>query len=621
MMSIALSDFYYLSPILIIGLAIVILLFLLLLLRVGTKVCAIFSVISLCAALAATVILGYQIITFPKTVEVQQQNYQINLFNDADQITHPGSLIPAPTPALTAPVADDTETVISDELPVATTEESVIDSTETNDPENIQINQNIVNSGNVSEEVGTNLLDATDDTVAQTTQDSVTTSDVELVSAHIWKASYVTILFTCDGYGLLYTGLILIICIIVAALAFQWFKADSDDQGLFYLILLFASLGGIILVYASHLISLFIGIELISIPLVGLIGFQYSQSNAIEAAIKYMILSAVATMFLLLGIAFYYAATGELTFSGLSYQLSILAHPDLLLLTGVCLMLVGVGFKLSLVPFQLWLPDVFQGAPTAVSLLLATMAKMAIFCAVARLFLLAPIVNHEAMRLILILMAFCSIIWGNFFALMQTNTKRLLAYSSIANFGYLFIALIAVQYQVLALETIGIYLVSYVLANICVFGVISLESSSSHRHDREQDTDLKGLFWRRPVMALSIAVGLLSLAGIPLTIGFMSRFALIILSVTAEFWWLATAIVIGSAFGLYFYLRLVINLYLKPDATDTPEPGMEHNVVLRLKNIGFSETIIVLSALLILFCGIYPQPLFTLVSAAHYLVP
>ncbi|MCO6524973.1 MAG: NADH-quinone oxidoreductase subunit N, partial [Candidatus Schmidhempelia sp.] len=323
------------------------------------------------------------------------------------------------------------------------------------------------------------------------------------------------------------------------------------------------------------------------------------------------------------GIAYYYAATGDLTFSGLSFKLSTQSAPNALLLTGICLIMVGIGFKLSLFPFQLWLPDVFQGAPTAISLFLSTVGKMTVFCAIARLFLLAPIVNNQKIQLILIIMAFSSIVIGNLFALMQINIKRLFAYASIANFGYLFIALIAVQYQVLALETIGVYLIGYLLSNICVLGVISTESSSIQNHDKETVNDLRGLFWRKPIIAICMAIGLLSLAGIPLTIGFIGRFSLLLLSVTAELWLLVGIIVVGSVFGLYFYLRIIINLYLREDKADislTPNE-QTNSAEFNWKAITINDVIIVFSALLILFCGIYPQLLFTLVSSARCLIP
>lgn len=559
MMAITISELVYLSPILILSLAIVILLFSLLLLRISTNVSAIFTVVSLLLALASSAFIGYNII-----------NHSI------------------------IEVTDNQPTVIEIPQPesLESEVEQLIDSLEPLEPAPLS-----------------SIALIGDENTAQAELNEVS-------SPFPWQPSYVTSLFTSDGYGSLYTCLILLLSIIVSSLAFSWFKHNdnSKQHSLFYLMILFAALGATILIHASHLMSLFIGIELLSIPIIGLIGYQYTQQYSLEAAVKYMVLSVISTTFLLLGIAFYYAATGELTFSGLSFQLSTLSAPSILLLLGVCLMLVGIGFKLALVPFQLWLPDVYQGSPTYIALLLTSVSKTAIFCAIARLFLLAPIVNNETIRVIMVIMAFCSIVWGNLFAIKQQNIKRLLAYSSIANFGYLIIALLAVQYQVLALETIGVYLIGYVLANICVLGTISVESNE------HKQIELSGLFWRRPIIALAMGIALLSLAGLPLTIGFIGRFSLILLAVTAELWWLVAAIIIGSAFGLYFHLRLIITLYTKPangkialtTTLDTPQ---------RLKLLSTNEAFIIGSALLIVLCGIYPHWLFNLVSVAQYLAP
>ncbi|OCG21616.1 hypothetical protein A9G11_08060 [Gilliamella sp. wkB108] len=563
-----------LSPLFVLSFAIIVLLYFLFILKIGAKWCAILTVCSLSCALLLAVIIGYQISVNSQIItDISSDNMQIS-------ITQPTQ----PTEETSA--SSNEETIAIDAVPTEATSQP-----EANTNENVDNNTD-VQKNNEPQKVEE--------------------------SSNDWEASHITALFTCDVYGLLYTSLVLIISIIVACLAYSWFKHDQLRHGLFYVILMFMTLGGVTLVYASHLIAFFIGIELLSIPFVGLIGYQYIQTHSLEAAIKYMILSAVASAFLLLGIAFYYATTGELTFSGLSYQLSTMSYPSTLLLMGVCLMLVGIGFKLSLVPFQLWLPDVYQGSPTVVALLLSTVGKVAVFCAIARLFLLAPIVNNETIRIILVVMAFCSILWGSLLALVQSNVKRLLAYSSIAHFGYLLIALIAVQYQVLALETIGVYIIGYILANICVLGVISLESHSDELQDHENEIDLSGLFWRRPILALAMGIGLLSLAGTPLTVGFIGRFLLVLLGVTAELWWLIGAVVIGSALGLYFYARLIINLYIRPISRED-QPLTDTFIKLKWRDIGISEVFIVLSALIILLCGIYPKWLFSLVSMAQYL--
>ncbi|NUF28065.1 NADH dehydrogenase subunit N [Gilliamella bombicola] len=576
-----------LSPIFVLSFAIIVLLFLLFVFKIGTKGCAILTVCGLFCALIFSVVVGYKISFSTQAItDISSDNMQISV-STSDPIKEPNP--------------SNEETIAIDSVPTESVESP---------NENISIDDNIDNSA--VDNNGDINMDANSNSHIDDG------SGIDDPSMAEWKARHITALFTCDGYGLLYTSLILMISIAVACFAYRWFKQEQVQHGLFYLILLFMVLGGVTLVYASHLIAFFVGIELLSIPFVGLIGYQYTQTHSLEAAVKYMILSAVASVFLLMGIAFYYATTGELTFSGLSYQLSTMSYPSTLLLIGVCLMLVGIGFKLSLVPFQLWLPDVYQGAPTVVALLLSTVGKVAVFCAIARLFLLAPIVNNETIRIILVIMAFCSILWGNLLALKQSSLKRLLAYSSIAHFGYLFTALIAVQYQVLALETIGVYLIGYILANICILGAISLDSHSNELQDHENEIDLSGLFWRRPILALAMGIGFLSLAGTPLTAGFVGRFLLVLLGVTAELWWLVAAVVIGSALGLYFYARLIINLYIKPSCRDG-QMLSGTSIKLKWTDIRISELIIVLCALLTLLCGIYPKWLFNLVSMAQYL--
>lgn len=562
MLAITNFEFIYLLPILILGCAIIVLLFFFLLSRINTQQSAIFTIVCLVLALISSSCIGYSVILDSKEKISITSNLTQNI--------------------------DDVET-----KPIEVTE----------DISEAALHDQVVEEIHTVEPLPSNINNIT-----------------ELEDNSLKTSGYINNLFTVDGYGALYTSLILFLSIVVTTLAYKWFKNENNPYGLFYLMILLSALGAAVLIYSSHLISFFIGMEILSISSVGLIGYQYTQKYSLEAAIKYIVLSFVATIFLLMGIAFYYAATGELTFSGLSFQLSTLSAPSTLLLLGVCLILVGIGFKLSYVPFQLWLPDVYQGAPACVCLLLTTVGKVAVFCAVARLFLLAPIVNNETIRIILIIMAFGSIIWGNVFSIKQHNIKRLLAYSSIAHLGYLLIALISVQYQVLALETIGVYLIGYLLANVCVLGVVSLESCSNAKQDHDNDVDLYGLFWRRPILALVMGVGLLSLAGMPLTVGFIARFSLILLAVTAELWLLVGTVVIVSAFSLYFYLRLMIILYIKPNTTLKPNLN-ETTTTAKFKQIGINEIFIVGSALLIIMCGIYPEWLFNLVSIAEYLTP
>lgn len=309
----------------------------------------------------------------------------------------------------------------------------------------------------------------------------------------------VTPLMRVDGFAMLYTGLVLLASLATCTFAYPWLEGYNDNQEEFYLLVLIASLGGILLANANHLAALFLGIELISLPLFGLIGYAFRQKRSLEASIKYTILSAAASSFLLFGMALVYAQSGNLSFEALGKSLGDGMLHEPLLLAGFGLMIVGLGFKLSLVPFHLWTPDVYQGAPAPVSTFLATASKIAIFGVVMRLFLYAPVGDSEAVRVVLGIIAFASIIFGNLMALSQTNIKRLLGYSSISHLGYLLVALIALQSGEMSMEAVGVYLAGYLFSSLGAFGVVSLMSSPFRGPDADSLYSYRGLFWHRPV--------------------------------------------------------------------------------------------------------------------------
>lgn len=423
----------------------------------------------------------------------------------------------------------------------------------------------------------------------------------------------VTPLLRIDGYSLFYIGLVLLASLATSTFAYPWLEGYPDNREEFYLLVLIAAMGGILLACANHLASMFLGIELISLPLFGLIGYAYRQKRSLEASIKYMLLSAAASSFLLFGMALLYAQSGDLSFMALGKNLSDAVMHEPLLLAGLGMMIVGLGFKLSLVPFHLWTPDVYQGAPAPVSTFLATASKIAIFAVVMRLFLYAPVANSEAIRVVLGIIAFCSILVGNLMAVSQSNIKRLLGYSSIAHLGYLLVALIAVQTHQLSMETVGVYLAGYLFSSLGAFGVVSLMSSPYSGPDAESLFSYRGLFWHKPILSAVMTVMMLSLAGIPMTLGFIGKFYVIATGVTAHLWWLTGAVVVGSAIGLYYYLRVTVSLFLNAPATlvrDTPN------------NWAFTAggVVVLISAILVLILGIYPQPLISLVQMAQPLL-
>src|SRR5690606_17098544 len=343
-----------------------------------------------------------------------------------------------------------------------------------------------------------------------------------------------------------------------------------------------------------------------SLPVYALVAYAFFNKRSLEAGIKYLVLSAAGSAFLLFGMALLYAESGSLLFSEIGTSLASQGSSPLVQ-AGIGMMLVGLAFKLSLVPFHLWTPDVYEGAPAPVAAWLATASKVAVFVVLLRLYQLSPATAGGWLEAALSLIAIVSILVGNLLALSQSNLKRLLGYSSIAHFGYLLVALIASDG--LAVEAIGVYLVAYVLTSLGAFGVITLMSSPYKERDADALYEYRGLFWRRPYLTAVMTVMMLSLAGIPLTAGFIGKFYVIASGVQSQLWWLLGALIIGSAIGLYYYLRVMVTLYLL-------EPGLRrHDAPL---NWGQHAGGIMLLgvAVLVFLLGVYPQPLLEMVQQA-----
>ncbi|CUX96756.1 NADH-quinone oxidoreductase subunit NuoN [Candidatus Doolittlea endobia] len=416
----------------------------------------------------------------------------------------------------------------------------------------------------------------------------------------------VTPLVRIDRFSIFYIGLVLVASFATSILAYAWLAEYPGNRDEFYLLVLLAAMGGIFLVSANHLAALFLGIELISLPMFGMIGYALRQKHSLEASIKYTLLSTAASSFLLFGMAMVYAQTGQLSFYSLgTFHDTTLSRP--LLLAGLGMMMVGFCFKLSLVPFHLWTPDVYQGAPAPVSTFLSTASKIAVFAVVMRLFLYVPVTCSDTVQLVLTIIACASILFGNLMALNQNNIKRVLGYSSIAHFGYLLIGIITVQDQTLALETVGIYLVGYLFASLGAFGVVSLMSSPYTGEDKDSLHSYRGLFWHKPLLSFILTVMILSLAGIPMTIGFIGKCYVIALCINNHLSWLTGTVIVGSAIGLFYYLRIIISLYLSPTENlrrDTPP-----NWILTA-----GGGVLLIFSILVLLLGLYPQPLITLVQ-------
>src|SRR5699024_7830229 len=318
----------------------------------------------------------------------------------------------------------------------------------------------------------------------------------------------------------------------------------------FYTLLVCSVAGAMTLVAANHFASLFIGLELLSVPMYGMIAYACRDRTSLEGGIKYLILSGAASGLLLFGMALLYAVSGSLNFAELS-SLNAFGAPASWLVIGVGMIVIAFGFKLSLVPFHLWTPDVYQGAPGPVAAYVATVSKLAAFAVLLRFFMVAPSVDSNGILGLIALIAFLSMIIGNVLALMQNNVKRLLGYSTIAQIGYL-LTMIAAS-EGIAVEAAGFYLAAYIVTMLGAFGVVTLVSSPYTGPDADALENYRGLFWRRPYLAAVMTIMMISLAGIPLTAGFISEFYAIAVGMQSSLWWLVVGIIIGSAIGLYYY--------------------------------------------------------------------
>lgn len=419
-----------------------------------------------------------------------------------------------------------------------------------------------------------------------------------------------TPLLRFDGFSCFYMALVLMAALASCTFARAWLKTYPDNREEFYLLLVIATTGGLVLAMAQHLASLFIGIELVSLPMFGLVGYAYRERRSLEAGIKYMVLSATATGFLLFGMALLYAQSGALDFASLGTALAKDPEHQPLFLAGLGMMMVGFGFKLSLAPFHLWTPDVYDGAPAPVVAFLSTASKVAIFCVLLRFYMAIPAAHAHMMQWLLSLLAVLSIIFGNLLALMQSNIKRMMGYSSIAHFGYLLTVIIASREHLLPLEATGVYLLMYLFTTLGAFGVISLMSSPYRGRDADSLHSYRGLFWHRPYLTAVLTVMMLSLAGIPTTLGFVGKFYVLAVTVSASLWWITAAVILGSAIGLFYYLRVMVTLYMR-------EPGMQYRDAPKDWALSAGGVVVLLTAILVLALGLFPQPLLELAQQAQ----
>ena len=381
----------------------------------------------------------------------------------------------------------------------------------------------------------------------------------------LWSASYardfiqpVTILLEVDHWSLFFTSLILMASLVTLVLSKETFSSEGERKEEYYLLLVLSVLGAVVLIQSSHMVSLLLGMELMGVALYAMIAFPERGQLPLEGAVKYLVLSACASAMLLYGFALIYAATGELSYAGIGARAALAyAENPMLMMAGSAMVLAGIGFKLSVAPFHMWTPDVYEGAPTPVTGFLATVSKSAVFVALSRFYIDGALYQFSGLNTALVVLAIASMLVGNWLALRQENIKRLLAYSSIAHFGYLLVVLIALTYLEadLVSQSITFYLTAYIATTLAAFTIVSMVAGEDTA--KQNISAFAGLFWSRPLEASALTVAMLSLAGIPLTAGFMAKFFVITVGIQSGLWGLLAVLVIASAIAIYYYLRII----------------------------------------------------------------
>ncbi len=403
-----------------------------------------------------------------------------------------------------------------------------------------------------------------------------------------------------DNFALFFYAIFILGTGLTVLLSRHYLEDYGKNLGEYYALLLFATLGMMLMAAGAHLIMIFLGLEVMSIAVYVLAGLFREDAKSNEAALKYLVLGAFSSAFLLFGIAMLYGATGgSLYLDDLAARLAqagALTQP--LTLLALALFIVGFGFKVASVPFHMWTPDVYEGAPTSITAFMAVGVKAAAFAAFARVFFLAFPALKIDWVMVLWVLAVATMTLGNVVAIAQTNIKRMLAYSSIAHAGYLLVALVAANQ--LGAVSLLYYLLAYTLMNLGAFGVVILVG-------RKKDSylsiyDYSGLGFQHPALAAAMALFMFALAGIPPTAGFVGKFYIFSAAVQAGYIWLAIIGVMNSLVSVFYYLRITVLMYMKPPEAD-------------LGPVAFTPaltTVLLVTAVGVLLIGIFPGFLYNL---------
>ncbi|MDP1734059.1 MAG: NADH-quinone oxidoreductase subunit NuoN [Sulfuritalea sp.] len=372
----------------------------------------------------------------------------------------------------------------------------------------------------------------------------------------------------------------------------QYMADRGLDKGEFYLLVLYATLGMMVMISAANFLTMYLGLELMSLSLYALVAIDRDSPRATEAAMKYFTLGALASGLLLYGMSMIYGATGSLEIGGVAQALYHGPSEKTVLVFGLVFLVAGIAFKLGLVPFHMWIPDVYHGAPTAVTMFIGSAPKFAAFAMALRLLVYALFALAVDWQKMLLIMAVLSIGLGNLAAIAQTNIKRMLAYSAISHMGYMVLGLMSgvIGGQVDAFTAVNAYssalyyTVAYVLMSLGAFGMVLLLSRAGY--EAEHLEDFKGLNKRSPWFAAMMLIIMFSMAGIPFFIGFFAKFAVLLAAIKAGYTAVAVIAVMFSLVGAFYYLRVVKLMYFDAPVDSAPiTAGLDLRVLLSLNGL------------------------------------
>jgi NADH-quinone oxidoreductase subunit N len=408
------------------------------------------------------------------------------------------------------------------------------------------------------------------------------------------KADLFNALYVVDDFGTFLKYIFLAILLLVSLISLAYTRREEIVSGEYYSLLLFAVFGMMVMVSSNSFVTIFIGLEVMSLSIYILCGLLKGSLRAIESSLKYFFLGSFGTAFFLYGIALIYASAGTIDIQAVrAVAIGKQLGGNAIFLTGMALLIVGFGFKIASVPFHMWTPDVYEGAPTSVTVFMATGVKAAAFGAFLRVFYTAfyPLITEWSP--VLWFMAVLTMCVGNITALLQNNMKRLLAYSSIAHAGYILIAFVTGDR--LLSSSVLYYLLAYTFMNLGAFTVVILLGRKGEEH--EDIDSYAGLAARHPFIALCMTIFLLSLTGIPPLAGFAGKFYLFSDAIKGQYYWLAVIGMLNSAVSAYYYLRVLMYMYFKEPVKELGKVDMSPAyVVVMLVSVGA-----------LLYLGIFPR--------------